>query len=85
MRCPRLLGAGEAGVRRLAREMDSAASKVWGMLCEGVIQGLELALLLLGDMYGLAVSQGPQSTLGLKVRHLNLILKCRKSRYISST
>lgn len=66
-------------MRRLAREMDSAASQVWGMLCEGVIQGLELALLLLGDMYGLAVSQAPDSTLGLKVRNLNMNEICPES------
>lgn len=60
-------------MRRLAREMDSAASRVWGMLCEGVIQGLELTLLLLGDLYGLAACQPPDSTLGLNVRNQNIL------------
>lgn len=64
----RALGAGEAGVRRLAKEVDGAASAVSELVCENMIQALELALFLLGELYGWAALQAPDSTLGLHVR-----------------
>lgn len=69
----RVPGAGEAGVRRLAKEMDSAASAVWELVSESIIQALELALFLLGELYGWAALQAPHSTLGLNVRRAPII------------
>lgn len=63
-----MLRAGEAGVRRLAKEMDGAAAAVSELLSESIIPALELALFLLGELFGWAALQAPHSTLGLPVR-----------------
>jgi hypothetical protein len=59
---------GEAGLRRLARGLDTAASGLHTALLERLGPLAELTLFLLGELRGAVAAAGGASWLGLQVR-----------------
>lgn len=59
---------GEAGLRRLARQIDLAASALHAVLLDAALPRLSLAAFALGEMRGLAAAAGGLQQLGLEVR-----------------
>jgi len=59
---------GEAGLRRLARQIDIAAGALHAALLDDALPRLALAVFALGEMRGLSAAAAGLQQLGLQVR-----------------
>ena len=61
-------GAGDLGLRRLAKTMDATATRVHLFVGEQVWPQLQLVVFLLGELYGLASCTPRLTSVGLQVQ-----------------